>query len=69
MPTSPVRDVFYKPTVGSTLRELRQDLPSLLDPVDICIDHHVRPKVSGAWRPQIRRLRRSVADRSASSTA
>lgn len=44
MPTSPVRDVFYKPTVGSTLRELRQDLPSLLDPVDICIDHHVRPK-------------------------
>jgi hypothetical protein len=25
--------------------------------------------VSGAWRPQIRRLRRSVADRAASSTA
>ena len=38
------RAVFYTPTVGSTLRELRQDLPRLLDRVDICIDHHVRPK-------------------------
>ncbi len=38
------RAVFYTPTVGSTLRELRQDLPRLIDRVDICIDQHVRRK-------------------------
>src|SRR3546814_8173394 len=38
------RAVFYTPTVGSPLRELRQDLPRLIDRVDICIDQHVRPK-------------------------
>lgn len=36
------RAIFYTPTVGGTLRELRQDLPRLLDRVDICIDQHVR---------------------------
>ncbi len=30
--------------VGSTLGEPRQELPRLIDRVDICIDQHVRPK-------------------------
>jgi len=37
------RSVFYTPTVGLTLRELRQDLPHLINRADICIDEHVRP--------------------------
>jgi DNA transposition AAA+ family ATPase len=37
------RSVFYTPTVGGTLRELRQELPRLMDRVDICIEQHVRP--------------------------
>jgi DNA transposition AAA+ family ATPase len=37
------RSVFYTPTVGATLGELRKDLPRLLTRVDICIDEHVRP--------------------------
>jgi len=37
------RSVFYTPTVGLTLRELRQDLPHLINRVDICIDEHGRP--------------------------
>ncbi|GAC1557467.1 MAG: AAA family ATPase [Herpetosiphon sp.] len=37
------RAVFYTPTVGLTLRELRQDVPHLINRVDICIDEHVRP--------------------------
>jgi hypothetical protein len=36
--------VFYTPTVGCTLRELRQELPRLIGRVDICIEQHVRPK-------------------------
>ena len=38
------RTVFYTPTVGCTLRELRQDLPRLIDRTDICIKQHVYPK-------------------------
>ena len=38
------RSVFYTPTVGATLAELRKDLPRLLSRVDICIDQHVRPQ-------------------------
>jgi len=38
------RAVFYTPTVGSTLRELRQDLPRLIGRVDACVDEHIRPK-------------------------
>lgn len=38
------RSVFFTPTVGSTLRELRHDIPQLMGRVDICIDQHVRPK-------------------------
>ncbi|PTW62655.1 hypothetical protein C8N35_101702 [Breoghania corrubedonensis] len=37
------RAVFYTPTVGATLNELRKDLPRLLSRVDICVDQHVRP--------------------------
>ena len=37
------RSVFYTPTVGLTLRELRQDLPHLINRADICIDEHGRP--------------------------
>lgn len=36
--------MFYTPTVGCTLRELRQELPRLMGRVDICIEQHVRPK-------------------------
>lgn len=38
------RAVFYTPTVGSTLRELRQELPRLLGRVDACIDQHITPE-------------------------
>lgn len=38
------RSVFYTPTVGSTLRELREDIPQLISRVDICIEQHLRPK-------------------------
>lgn len=37
------RAVFYTPTVGLTLRELRQDVPHLITRADICIEEHVRP--------------------------
>lgn len=36
------RSVFYTPTVGSTLRELRQEIPRLMSRVDICIEEHLR---------------------------
>lgn len=38
------RAVFYTPTVGLTLSELRQDLPRLISRADICIEEHLRPK-------------------------
>jgi DNA transposition AAA+ family ATPase len=38
------RAVFYTPTVGLTLRELRQDLPRTISRTDMCIEAHVRPK-------------------------
>lgn len=38
------RSVLYTPTVGSTLRELRQELPRLLSRVGSCIEQHLRPK-------------------------
>ncbi len=38
------RSVFYTPTVGSTLRELRQELPRLLSRVGSCIEQHLRPE-------------------------
>ncbi len=37
------RSLFYTPTVGGTLRELRQELPRLLGRVDACIDQHITP--------------------------
>jgi DNA transposition AAA+ family ATPase len=50
------RAVFYTPTVGLTLRELRQDLPLQISRTDICIDEHVRPKDA----PILRRLTNHV---------
>ena len=38
------RTVFYTPTVGSTLRELRHDLPLLLTRANICIEQHIHPE-------------------------
>lgn len=35
------RAVFYTPTVGSTLRELREELPRLLTRVEACIEAHL----------------------------
>lgn len=34
------RSVFYTPTVGATLRELRQDLPRLFARAHLCIQEH-----------------------------
>lgn len=36
--------VFYTPTVGLTLRELRKELPLLMSRVEICIDQHLQPE-------------------------
>src|SRR6266540_553068 len=44
------RAVFYTPTVGVTLRELRQDLPRLITRADICIEEHVRPEGTSVSR-------------------
>jgi DNA polymerase III delta prime subunit len=41
------RAVFFTPTVSCTMRELRHDVPALIDRADICIDDHVRPCVEG----------------------
>lgn len=41
------RSLFYTPTVGCTLRELRQELSTLINRADMCIDDHVRPAVPG----------------------
>ena len=38
------RAVFYTPTVGGTLRELRQELPRLLNRVGDCIEQHLAPE-------------------------
>jgi DNA transposition AAA+ family ATPase len=37
--------VFYTPTVGITLRELRQEIPNLVSRVNICIQQHRHFKV------------------------
>ena len=39
---SRARTVFYTPTVGGGLRELRDELKRLTDQVNICIDQHIR---------------------------
>lgn len=44
------RAIFYTPTVGATLRELRNDIPMLIDRADWCIDDHVRPCVPGGCK-------------------
>ena len=41
------RAVFFTPTVSCSLRELRHDVPALIDRADICIDDHGRPYVEG----------------------
>lgn len=40
------RTIFYTPTVGGTLRELREDLKLLTSRADICIDEHIRARRS-----------------------
>lgn len=44
------RTVFYTPTVGVTLRELRKDLPLLISRADISIELHVKPDGLSASR-------------------
>jgi DNA transposition AAA+ family ATPase len=44
------RTVFYTPTVGITLRELRKDLPLLISRADISIELHVKPAGLSASR-------------------
>ena len=41
------RTVFHTPSVGGTLRELRQDLNRLMTRVDICIDEHQKTNRDG----------------------
>lgn len=48
------RAVFYTPTVGSSLRELRQEMPRLIKRAEICIEQHLDPKGD---RPVHRRRR------------
>lgn len=43
------RSVFYKPTVGSTVRELRHELPRLFGRVDACTNQHITPKGVSVW--------------------
>lgn len=45
------RAAFYTPTVGGTLRELRQELPRLLGRIDACIDQHTLPE-DGVVKPR-----------------
>jgi DNA transposition AAA+ family ATPase len=54
--------VFYTPTVGVTLRELRHDLPRLLTRADICIDEHVRPKGEPVSRRRPKRVELVIVD-------
>jgi DNA transposition AAA+ family ATPase len=42
------RTVFYTPTVGGTLRELREELKLLTSRADICIDEHLRTRRPGS---------------------
>lgn len=41
------RTVFFTPTVSCSLRELRQDVPTLITRANFLIDDHVRPHVEG----------------------
>ena len=41
-PLARARSIFYTPTVGVTLRELKQDLPRLLARMDRLIDEHLQ---------------------------
>jgi len=41
------RAVFYTPTVGCSLRELRHDVPTLISRADMCIDEHLFPCAEG----------------------
>jgi DNA transposition AAA+ family ATPase len=45
------RTVFYTPTVGSTLRELREELKLLTSRTGICIEEHLRTRAGGSPRP------------------
>jgi DNA transposition AAA+ family ATPase len=50
------RTVFYTPTVGGTLRELREDLKLFTSRAGICIDEHLRTRRPGRTpRPGARR--------------
>ena len=54
------RAVFYTPTVGSTLRELREELRLLTSRAKICIDEHIRTRrTRSGSRPDPLRLSQS----------
>lgn len=56
------RAVFYTPTVGVTLRELRQDLPRLISRTDICIDQHVRQEGDSVSRRSPKNVELVIVD-------
>ena len=56
------RAVFYTPTVGGTLQELRRELPQLLSRVDICIEQHLHPQDTPGQRQQARFVELVIID-------
>jgi DNA transposition AAA+ family ATPase len=56
------RAVFYTPTVGGTLQELRRELPQLLSRVDICIEQHLHPQGSPGQRQNARFVELIIID-------
>jgi DNA transposition AAA+ family ATPase len=56
------RAVFYTPTVGLPLRELRQDLPRLISRTDICIDEHIRPEGASPSRRRTNHVELIIID-------
>ncbi|KAG0284633.1 hypothetical protein BGZ97_008111, partial [Linnemannia gamsii] len=56
------RTVFYTPTVGITLRELRKDLPRLISRADICIEEHVCPEGASPSRHRSNHVEMIIID-------
>lgn len=56
------RTVFHTPTVGVTLRELRQELPRLISRADICIEEQVRPEGASISRQRRNHVEMLIVD-------
>jgi DNA transposition AAA+ family ATPase len=56
------RAVFYTPTVGGTLQELRRELPPLLSRVDICVEQHLHLQDTAGHRQQAKFVELVIID-------